>query len=168
MSLFRTSLSTAVTDLLASLPKGSYLHGIELTPPIDDKNRAAIMSGEIKQEIVVIWEMHHFETGLTVPVEYPAGEIKAKRLPKGCRDARRPKAVITPSKAENVPTVNVAPKHTAPVYLQPDEVDDLSRKSIPVEFMGIEPKWTPFVAGKDSYVPGYFYRKAAAQKEVTA
>ena len=168
MSLFRTSLSTAVTDLLASLPKASYLHGVELTPPLDDKNRAGIMSGEIKQEIVVIWEQHHFETGLTVPTDYSALEIKAKRLPKGCRDARRPKAVITPSKAENVPTVNVAPKHTAPVYLQPDEVDELVRKSIPVEYMGIDPSWVPFIAGKDSYVPGYYYRKAAAKQEVAA
>src|SRR5580704_8044058 len=118
MSKFSTSLSTSVADFLTSLPKGSYLHGIELVPPMDDKNRSDILAGKIEQTITVIWEMHHFETGLTVPVEYPLGEIKAKRLPKGCRDARKPKPALTPILAEKPAMVTVAPKHSAPVYLQ--------------------------------------------------
>ena len=144
MSKFTTNLPTNIEELVSSLPKGSYVHGITLNPQT--------------KEIVVLWENTKYESGLTVPVEFKIAEIKGHKTPKSIKE-------IESRKAQPATVVEEQPKKeesiAVPVvkYLGLGELDDAIANGDAVEYMGIEHVWNIFNSNIHSYTPGYFYRK---------
>lgn len=145
MSRFCTRIPTEVAALLATIPKGSTVDGITLDPET--------------HEVIVLWQDTTFESGLTVPVNFALPDVKSKRLPKGVLRGKNPHAAtLTPPKEKDAPTVIVAPSNGLPVYLSPEQVEQLVKDGKPVEFMGINPAWQAFNPKQDTITDGYFYR----------
>ena len=142
MSKFITNLPTEVSTLLEALPKGSYIHGIVLSPESHD--------------VHVLWENNKFETGLTIPIQFDFDDLKKNVLPKHVNDLIKSKMATKilpnpePVKVENSSS-------PAPRYMTKKEVEYALKNGKDVEFMGVLPVWKPF-AKDDAYIDGYFYR----------
>lgn len=122
-------------------------------------NRAAIVSGKLKQEVVVQWEAERFYSGLTVPVEFPMADIIKKRLPERVKDKNRKEK---PSPVPDAPTVTPEPvaSNAEPVtYFKDKETYDTEiAAGTKLEFQGLSPVWKP-VTADHVFTDGYFYRK---------
>ena len=170
MSRFTTSIPIEVKAFIESLPRGSYVHSVTLVPPMTNENRYDIMAGTIQQEVVILWENDKFHSGLTVPVDFPAIDVKRKILPKGVlKPGSRKPATLTPPEPENAPTGIVEPLKapSGPSYLTAEQVDRAVTDGNTVEFQGIEPIWKEFNPKVDTFMAGYFYRvKQVAEQPV--
>lgn len=170
MSKFNTRLTVDVSTIVGSLPKGSFLHSVMLIPPLTDQNRADIAAGIIKQEVVIVWENTNFESGLTVPIDFPIEEGKRLKPPEGVLDVRKPRpATLSLTVEENVTTGLVEPLKDVPVtvYLTEQEVNQAMLDGKDVEFQGIEIGWKRFVPFTSTYTKGFFYRLAEKMVEVS-
>ena len=150
MSKFSTSLPTKLDTLLKSLPINSTVHSITLN--------------EDTHDIVVEWENSMFETGLTVPIDFPLDDLKAKLAPKGAwLPGKKKPGTLSPKAKQNAPQPVPAPKTELPVWITEAEVAAAVKAGEAVEFQGIEPRWQPFTPS-DSYTKGYFYRLKKVDK----
>ena len=145
MSKFTTRIPTEIQALIDALPKGSFVHVIAL-----DKDT---------NEVLIQWEQNRFESGLTVPVDFPPANIKGKKLPQGVRDVtKKQPATLTPPPVPAAPTVIVEPAKPAPTHLTQEQVDAAVAEGKEVLFMGIRPEWLSFNPKQDVFTAGYFYR----------
>lgn len=93
MSLFYTSLAVGkLLDQVKAQIGKAFIHRIEW----DEKRRT----------ISVVWEDEELHTGLTVPVEFPAEDLKKRLLPKGVRKGT---GVQGPKSKVQSPTVTSGP-----------------------------------------------------------
>ena len=147
MSKFSSSLPTNLDKLIKSLPANSTVHSIKLS--------------EDGHSINVEWENGIFETGLTVPIDFPLDDLKDKALPKGAWKAgnKRP-GTKSPKPEQNAPQMKPEAKTQAPKYLSELEVESAVAEGKSVEFQGIEPRWQDFTKS-DTFTDGYFYRLKA-------
>ena len=153
MSKFTTTIPTGTADFIATLPKTSYIYGVLLVQPLTEDNRADIAAGKIKQSVQVFWENPKWETGLTVPVEFSASDVKAGVLPKSAKVLPVKPAAATPPKP-----AATAPPVKPPVYMTEAEVNAALADGKTVEYMGVQPVWKQFEPKSDHYTEGYFYR----------
>jgi hypothetical protein len=146
VSLFKTILPVDVKQILDSLPKDYFLHGITF-----DK---------ATREVCILWEHEKLESGLTVPVEFKVVDLTKKLLPDGVRNLDKvtkqktikPKADIKP-----VPTPALPP--AIPLIRTQAEYDAAMAHGEDLEYQGITPIWNP-VDARHVFTAGYFYRKA--------
>ena len=145
MSLFQTKLSVDVKQILDSLPKGHFLHGITFNKDT--------------REVCVLWEYERMESGLTVPVEFPLADLTKKLLPDGVRNLDK----VTKSKP--VKPIHIAPVPTPvlppaiPLIRTQKEYDESVASGVDLEYQGLKPIWKPVESGH-VFTAGYFYRKA--------
>lgn len=145
-SLFRTEFETEVNAFIKGLSKRSTVQGVSLTP--DNK-------------IVLIWDTDEYDTGLSVPVDWPPSMVKAGKLPpKVYKASERPKPVNIPVKVENAPQGNVERNSTPVALLDEKGLREAVEKGVKIEYQGIHPIWVPFNPRQDKWVEGYFYRKS--------
>ena len=151
MSLFQTKLPVDVKQILDSLPKGHFLHGITFNKET--------------REVCVLWEYERMESGLTVPVEFSLSDLTKKLLPDGVRNLDK----VTKLKSEKPPVlIKPAPK-TIPVAALPlirtqTDYEAALVAGDDIEYQGLLPVWKPVDPAIHSYTPGYLYRKKPLDK----
>lgn len=153
MSLFKTFIPVNVEEILADLPKNRFVHSVAY----DANNK----------QIVIMWEHDRFQTGLTVPIEYPLELIGKRTLPQGVKDVNRKEK---PPEKENAPEVK--PETSTPVlqpipeYIQTKEdFDDALVLGKVLEFQGVTPVWD-LVDSNHVFTKGYFYREVEQPKPI--
>lgn len=167
MSRFITAIPTELIKFLQSLPKGSTIEGLMCN--ILEENMAGQKTlNTTEGKVAVIWSNDKWESGLTVPVDYPLEMMVRGKQPKTVKTKKQWHEGI---KDLNIVEESEAVKEiTKPVsiihYLTQSEFDEARKNNEPLEFHGIYPAWKR-VAATDKFVEGYFYRKAQPNDNTT-
>ena len=155
MSLFSTKIPVNVKALIDQLPKGAFIHRIEMTGIFDSNAQMLIRETELE----VVWSHEPYQTPLTVATDFPADLLQSGKLPKGVSKSGGKK---TPPKHQNAPTVKPEAKEvptvTPPDYQWTEERLAAELAKGPVEFQGLMPVWTE-VPKDHKHQDGFFYRK---------
>jgi len=146
MSLFKTFLPVQVEEVLSKLPNNKFVHFVSY-------------DNELKR-ITILWEYDKFQSGLTVPIEFPIEMIGTNKLPAGIKDLNKKEPVVV-QEIPQEPTVfeeeiKVEPKQNYIITKEAFEEAYTSGKEL--EYQGVLPVWNP-IEKDHVFTEGFFYRE---------
>lgn len=161
MSRFRTSIPTEIAAFIKSLPPHSTIEDVLCQITTRDFAGRVALSQE-SDNIIVVWENPAWESGKTVPVDYPLDLLIRNKPPKlAARASAYKKAIEAQNLPKNAPEAAPEPINIhKPHYLTEQEVMEAIANGEKIEFQGIEPGWMPFEKGRHTFTEGFYYRKA--------
>lgn len=144
MSLLVTKLPIDLKPILSALPKRAYVHRVTWDFQ--------------KSTIEVQWEHDSFHSGLSVPVEFPLEDLRAKFLPNGVKD----KANVQPKPEPKIESATIEvprPQPPAPDHIRTKkDFNKAIKAGKTLEFWGVQNHWFPVYPDAHTFTEGYIYR----------